>query len=64
LIQSVLANAADLEVTTTELRVTLAPLSSAHRTRAMAAICEQLNQQAVHFPGSNLRMHYAIQQLS
>jgi hypothetical protein len=64
LIQSVLANAADLEVTKTELRVRLAPLSSAHRTRAMAALCEQLNQQAVRFPGSNLRMHYAIQQFS
>jgi hypothetical protein len=34
LIQSALAGPADLEVTDTELRVVLAPLSSPHRTRA------------------------------
>ena len=38
LIQSALAGAADLEVTETELRVTLAPLSSAHRTRHRGAL--------------------------
>ena len=37
LIQAALASAADLEVTETELRVTLAPQSSPHRTRAIAA---------------------------
>ena len=64
LIQSALASAADLEVTQTELRVTLAPQSSPHRTRAIAALCEELNQVKTIFPGSQLRLHYAIHEAS
>ena len=60
LIQSALASAADLQVTETELRVTLAPLSSPHRTRAIAALCDQLNQSNTRFPGSSLRLRYAV----
>jgi transposase len=62
LIQSALASAADLEVTATELRVTLAPLSSRHRTTAIAAVCEALNQSETTFPGSRLRLRYAIRE--
>jgi transposase len=62
LILSALAGAADIEVTTRELRITLAPLSSAHRTRAIAALCAQLNQSATVFPGSGLRLCYAIRE--
>ncbi|MBI2930502.1 MAG: transposase [Planctomycetes bacterium] len=43
LIQSALASPADIEVGEREVRVLLAPLSSAHRTRAIAAVCEDLN---------------------
>jgi transposase len=60
LIQSALASAADLQVTQRELRVTLAPLSSPHRTRAIAALCEELNQSNTPFPGSSLRLRYAV----
>jgi transposase len=60
LIQSALASAADLRVTDTELRVTLAPLSSAHRTRAIAALCDQLNLTAACFPGTRLQLRFAI----
>jgi transposase len=60
LIQSALAGAADIEVTDRELRVTLAPMSSAHRTRAVAALCEELNRTKTFFPGSRLRLSYAI----
>lgn len=63
LIQSALASAADLEVTAAELRVTLAPLSSPHRTRAVAALCKELNQSVTLFPGSQLRLHYAVRGL-
>jgi hypothetical protein len=35
-----LASAADLDVTEDELRVTLAALSSPHRTRALVALCD------------------------
>jgi prepilin-type processing-associated H-X9-DG protein len=61
LIQAALASAADLKVTKRELRVTLAAQSSPHRTRAIAALCEELNQRKAVFPGSNLRLKYAIQ---
>ncbi len=64
LIQSALASAADLEVTQTELRVILAAQSSPHRTRAIAALCEELNQTKTIFPGSQLRLHYAIREPS
>ena len=60
LIQSALASDADLQVTENELRVILAPLSSPHRTRAIAALCEELNQTVTIFPGSRLRLHYAM----
>lgn len=60
LIQSALTSRADLEVTKTELRVTLAPLSSPHRTRAIAALCHELNQSNTQFPGSSLRLRYAV----
>ncbi len=60
LIQSALASAADLEVTETELRITIAPLSSPHRTRAIAALANDLNQSASLFPGSPLRLRYLV----
>jgi len=64
LLQSALASAADLQVAETELRVTLAPQSSPHRTRAIAALCQELNQSNTPFPGSWLRLHYAIREAS
>ena len=60
LIQSALASAADLKVTERELRVRLQPLSSPHRSRAVAALCDELNRSAVLFPGSRLRLHFSV----
>ena len=60
LIQTALASPADLEATADELRVSIAPLSSPHRTRAIAGLCEDLNTQPVCFPGSQLRLRYGI----
>lgn len=64
LLQAALASAADLEVTQTELRVTLAAQSSPHRSRAIGRLCEELNQTKTIFPGSRLHLHYAIPQAS
>ncbi|UCC74303.1 MAG: hypothetical protein JSV86_07030, partial [Gemmatimonadota bacterium] len=61
LIQNALASPGDIAVTETELRVTLQPLSSPHRTHALAALCEQLNETKTRFPGSRLRLHFAVQ---
>jgi len=60
LVQSALASAADIEISGTELRITLAPLSSPHRTRAIAALCEELNRTQTRFPGTRLLLHYAV----
>lgn len=54
--------AADIDVTDTELRVTLHPLSSPHRTLAVQALCETLTETAMTFPGSHLRLRFAIHQ--
>jgi DNA-binding CsgD family transcriptional regulator len=60
LIQSALADTADLAATDLELRVRLHPLSSFHRTRAIAALCDELNRSPVYFPGSRLRLHFSV----
>jgi hypothetical protein len=60
LVQTALASAADLIVTKTELRVVLAPLSSLHRSKAVAGLCEELNTDAAVFPGTNLRLRYSV----
>ena len=60
LVHSALASAADIKVTDSELLITLAPLSSAHRSRAVAALCTSLNATATIFPGTRLRLRYAV----
>ncbi len=58
LIQSALRSQADLTVTEHELLVTIAPLSSTHRTRAITALCDELNRSETIFPGSRLRLRF------
>ena len=60
LVQSALQSSAALEPKQDELRVTLAPLSSANRSRAVTALCEDLNAMNTVFPGTNLRIRYAV----
>jgi transposase len=60
LIHSALAGPGDLVVSDAELRVVLAPLSSPHRTRALAALCDELDRAGIRFPGSRLRLRYAV----
>jgi len=60
LLHELFATAGDIQVSDTELRITLAPLSSPHRTRAAQSLCEVLDQTATIFPGSRLRMRFAV----
>ena len=60
LLHEIFAAAGDLRVSDTELYVTLAPLSSPHRTRAAQALCDILDKTATIFPGSHLRMRFAV----
>ncbi len=60
LLHELLAAAGDIQVTDTELRITLAPLSSPHRTRAAQTLCELLDATATAFPGSPLQLRFAV----
>jgi hypothetical protein len=60
LIRSALAAGGDLAVSATELHVAFDPLSSPHKTQALTAVCETLNATATRFPGTRLRMHFAL----
>jgi transposase len=63
LIQSILNSAGDIEVTDNELRITLNPLSSPHRSKAARILCEKLNAMNTVFPGSkNLRLVYGVKE--
>jgi hypothetical protein len=61
MLHEIFAAAGDIRVSDTELHITLAPLSSPHRTYAAQALCELLDQTATIFPGSRLRIRFAVQ---
>ena len=52
--------AADIDVTETELRITIHPLGSAHRTLAVQALCATLTETATRFPGTALTLRFAL----
>ena len=60
LLHELLAASGDIHVTDQELQITLAPLSSPHRTRAAQALCTLLDQTATTFPGTPLRLRFAV----
>jgi transposase len=60
LLHELFAATGDIRVTQTELHITLASLSSPHRTRAAHSLCALLDQTATIFPGSNLRLRFAV----
>jgi hypothetical protein len=61
LLHELFAAPGDIEVGGDELHITLSPLSSPHRTLAAHAICETLNQTETVFPGTRLRLRFAVQ---
>jgi len=60
LVQTILQDTADIEPAQGELRITLAPLSSPHRSRVVESLCQALNKTNTMFPGTQLRMYYAV----
>jgi hypothetical protein len=60
LLHELFTTAGDIRVGESELHITLAPLSSPHRTHAAQTLCEMLDQTATVFPGSHLRMRFAM----
>ncbi len=59
-IQMALQDTADIEPAEEQLRITLAPLSSPHRSRVLEALCQTLNNTNTLFPGTRLQMRYAV----
>lgn len=60
LVQMAVQDTAAIQPTEDELRITLAPLSSSHRSRDLEALCEALNKTNTVFPGTTLRMTYSV----
>jgi hypothetical protein len=62
LTRTILQSRGHLRVTDTELHVTLDPLASPYKTRALAALCQDLTRLDSTFPGTNLKMVFDVQQ--
>jgi transposase len=60
LTRAILHSTGQLRVTDTELHVTLEPLASPYKTRALGALCEDLTRLDATFPGTNLKMHFSV----
>jgi hypothetical protein len=60
LLHELFATAGDIRVCDSELHITLGPLSSPHRTLAAQVLAQTLDQTATIFPGSRLRMRFAV----
>jgi hypothetical protein len=43
-----------------QLLIRLDPLTAPRRTQALAALCDQLNQTASRYPGTDLVLHYEV----
>lgn len=63
LVQSILSGSGDLKVNGNELRISLNPLSSPHRSRVGEILCEKLNSTNCVFPGTKgLNLVYCVKQ--
>ena len=60
LLHAAFQSSAAMEVTETELKITIAAQSSPHRTEALAKVCEELDAEAAYYPGSKLRLRLAV----
>ena len=60
LIASALQSAAELKLSDDEICVRLAAQSSPHRTRAVHAVCGELNKIGACYPGTRLRLRFEV----
>ena len=60
LLSEAFCSPADLEVVGDKLHVRLCPLSEPRRSRAVAGLCEELNETRTIYPGTNLRLVYSV----
>jgi len=50
----------DLQIVGTELQVRLDPASAPRRSKALAALCAELNDTETRYPGTHLTLVYSI----
>ena len=62
LIREALHASGDITIHGSTLHIRLDPLSAPRRTRALAALCEQLNTAPATYPGTTLTLHYAVKE--
>ena len=62
LIREALTTSGDITLRGSVLNVRLDPLSAPRRTRALVALCEQLNTAATRYPGTRLTLHYEVKE--
>jgi len=60
IIQSMMQSAGQIQAVGDHLQITLDAQSAPHRTRALDALCGELNVLDAKFPGSHLRMRFAV----
>jgi hypothetical protein len=61
LLHAAFQSSASMEVTETELRITLAAQSSPHRSEALVKLCRELDAEEVYYPGSRLCVRLAVE---
>ena len=52
----------DLQIVGTELHVRLDPASAPRRSKALAALCTELNDTETRYPGTDLTLVYSVKQ--
>lgn len=62
LLREIFTAPADLQVTGNELHVRINPLSAPRRTRALAALCDDLTATETTYPGTDLTLVYTVKQ--
>ena len=60
LIREALTSSGDIHPGDSELLIRLDPLTAPRRTQALAALCDQLNQAASRYPGTDLVLRYEV----
>jgi len=62
LIREALHASGDITIRGSTLHIRLDPMSAPRRTRALAALCEQLNTPPATYPGTTLTLHYDVKE--
>jgi transposase len=62
LIREALHASGDITIHGSTLHIRLDPLSAPRRTRALAALCEQLSTTTTRYPGTHLVLHYEVRE--